>query len=230
MARGDQIYVMRQFVNIQDIYEHHGIDCGDGTVIHYRKPQGIVERTTRETFRLGEKVYLKSYPVSYIPDVVVHRAERRLGENKYNLLFNNCEHFANWCKTGVNESLQVRDFLPLLKHLKLDSLSQPVQEALMSVNADQSANLLNQALADIKIAWDNIQPQYAHAVQETKDWDQVARKALQQNREDLARAAIQRKLKYSKQAQELESELAKLAEMTETLVKKRPEWVSVQQL
>ena len=34
MAKGDQIYVMRELLGIPSIYEHHGIDCGDGTVIH----------------------------------------------------------------------------------------------------------------------------------------------------------------------------------------------------
>ena len=31
----------------------------------------------------------------------------RLGEQNYNLLFNNCEHFATWCKTGRHRSVQV---------------------------------------------------------------------------------------------------------------------------
>ena len=35
----------------------------------------------------------------------------RLGEQDYNLLFNNCEHFANWCKTGRHRSSQVEDWL-----------------------------------------------------------------------------------------------------------------------
>ena len=33
----------------------------------------------------------------------------RIGEQKYNLLFNNCEHFANWCKTGRHRSLQMEE-------------------------------------------------------------------------------------------------------------------------
>jgi hypothetical protein len=36
---------------------------------------------------------------------------RRIGEQNYNLLFNNCEHFANWCKTGRHRSGQVEDWL-----------------------------------------------------------------------------------------------------------------------
>ena len=37
----------------------------------------------------------------------VERAYSRLGENGYNLIFKNCEHFAMWCKTGVVYSSQV---------------------------------------------------------------------------------------------------------------------------
>lgn len=43
----------------------------------------------------------------YTPEETVARAKSRLGESKYSLPFNNCEHFAVWCKTGVKESHQV---------------------------------------------------------------------------------------------------------------------------
>lgn len=48
MARGDQIYAYRELLNLQGVYAHHGIDCGDGSVIHYRKPSEIVERTSQK--------------------------------------------------------------------------------------------------------------------------------------------------------------------------------------
>lgn len=32
----------------------------------------------------------------------------RFGEGNYNLIFNNCQHFARWCATGDHESEQVR--------------------------------------------------------------------------------------------------------------------------
>jgi hypothetical protein len=35
----------------------------------------------------------------------------RIGEQNYNLLFNNCEHFAHWCKTGRHRSNQVENWL-----------------------------------------------------------------------------------------------------------------------
>lgn len=43
----------------------------------------------------------------YTPEETVARARSRLGETSYNLLTNNCEHFAIWCKTGVSESMQI---------------------------------------------------------------------------------------------------------------------------
>ena len=47
----------------------------------------------------------------YSPEETVKRAESQLGKGKYNLVFNNCEHFAVWCKTGKRESSQVQRFL-----------------------------------------------------------------------------------------------------------------------
>lgn len=44
----------------------------------------------------------------YSPEETVQRAYSRLGEEKYSLISNNCEHFAIWCKTGRAQSSQVR--------------------------------------------------------------------------------------------------------------------------
>ena len=50
----------------------------------------------------------------YTPEETVKRARSRIGETHYNLLTNNCEHFAIWCKTGVSESLQISEMLASL--------------------------------------------------------------------------------------------------------------------
>ena len=55
----------------------------------------------------------------YSPEETVKRAESQLGkgeerEDKYNIIFNNCEHFALWCKTGVKKSSQVQRFFEAL--------------------------------------------------------------------------------------------------------------------
>ena len=47
----------------------------------------------------------------FSPEETVERAYSRLGERSYNLLTNNCEHFAIWCKTNISESWQVAALL-----------------------------------------------------------------------------------------------------------------------
>jgi len=106
MARGDHIFVHRMG------YTHHGIDCGDGTIIHYtgevgQKSNAAVRRTPIEVFAKGCAIRVRAYGVCDTVDFVVERAESRLGECSYHLLFNNCEHFAAWCKTGQERSEQV---------------------------------------------------------------------------------------------------------------------------
>lgn len=221
MTIGDQIYVWRQFAKKDEVYQHHGIDIGDGTVIHYRKPSEIIEQTSWNTFTRGNKVYVRQYPEGFyfLSDVVIKRAMSRLGENKYNLLFNNCEHFATWCKTGISESKQVIDFLPAIKKIDTYRLFNPLKKAFQAVDNQQMNSIIDDALAQIRLVWDNIQPQYRNAIEEMNTWQKVAFKALQNNREDLAREALKRKKKYEKKARKLEKELEKLAFMTENLLK-----------
>lgn len=40
--------------------------------------------------------------------IAVNRAITRLNENAYNLILNNCEHFANWVQKGLPTSEQVK--------------------------------------------------------------------------------------------------------------------------
>lgn len=219
MARGDQIYVFREFINIHGLYQHHGIDCGDGTVIHYRKGTEKIERNPIEYLADGRQVYIKKYPVRYIADSTIQRAESRLGERKYNLLFNNCEHFATWCVTGVSYSQQIVNFIPIIKHLQIDEFYQPIQQAIKDAQPEDTTQLLNEALAEIKVAWDNIHPQYKQAIKEMNDWETVAFLALQKDREDLAREALFRKRHSKQKVEDLEENLNKIATMTETLIR-----------
>ena len=45
---------------------------------------------------------------TYSPEETLKRAYSRIGESRYSVISNNCEHFALWCKTGSSESAQVR--------------------------------------------------------------------------------------------------------------------------
>ncbi|AUC62179.1 Phage shock protein A [Cyanobacterium sp. HL-69] len=223
MAKGDQLYVWRKFANLDGVYQHHGIDIGNGNIIHYRKPSEVVEKTSFDTFSKGNRVYIRQYPrgFSFIPDIVIERAFSRLGEKKYNLLFNNCEHFATWCKTGINESQQVQDFIPTINKLNTFNLFDPLKTAFKDVSNNNTENIIDSALNDIRVAWDRIQPEYKEALKEVDVWQKVAYKALQNNREDLAREALIRKKTNQSKVNELQRELEKLATMTEGLIQSK---------
>ena len=57
-----------------------------------------------------ERVDLLRYPSNeahYLRMAAVKRAQKRLGENNYHLISNNCECFINWAITGKSDSDQV---------------------------------------------------------------------------------------------------------------------------
>jgi len=106
MAKGDHIKVARTTIT------HHGIDLGDGRVIHYsgeswNAGDASIRIDTKKAFAAGGKIQVVKYKRSHNPETIVKRAKSRLGERKYNFFTNNCEHFATWCKTGDHHSHQV---------------------------------------------------------------------------------------------------------------------------
>ena len=108
MAKGDHIYVTRPLG-----YTHHGIDCGDGTVIHFtgepgKKSDASIARSMMADFALDSIVHIRDYSAKDDSQVVIDRAKSKLGSKDYNLVTNNCEHFATWCCTGRTASEQVR--------------------------------------------------------------------------------------------------------------------------
>lgn len=112
MGYGDHIKVQRWL----GIYEHHGIEIEDEYVIHYtgegessEKTNAQIKKTTKYEFSNDSdiKIVQYSYEESLPSEEVVRRAKSKLGEQHYNLLFNNCEAFAMWCKTGDKSSKQV---------------------------------------------------------------------------------------------------------------------------
>ncbi|HEX6020289.1 MAG TPA: lecithin retinol acyltransferase family protein, partial [Burkholderiaceae bacterium] len=95
-------------------YTHHGIYIGAGRVVHYagwsraaltRRP---VEEVSLAEFAGGHGVAaLADSSRRFTSAEVVARARSRLGENRYRIASNNCEHFCHWCLSGENRSAQI---------------------------------------------------------------------------------------------------------------------------
>jgi hypothetical protein len=93
-------------------YRHHGIYVGGDRVIHYAGwisyRRGLVEEIPLAKFGGKYRVRIGRVPAEPRQGAdIVNRARSRLGERRYHLLNNNCEHFCNWCQTGESHSAQV---------------------------------------------------------------------------------------------------------------------------
>ena len=103
---GDVIFVERNC----NLYRHYAVYVGDGEIIHYASESGdfgeniSIHKTTMEQFLDGAKQYF----ICKFPKHSRIRAYQRLGERRYDLLNNNCEHFAVWCQTNISDSSQVK--------------------------------------------------------------------------------------------------------------------------
>jgi hypothetical protein len=67
-----------------------------------------VEEVSLAFFANGHALYVRPHAAPRFDCLeVIRRARSRLGENRYGLLRNNCEHFCEWCVQGISRSLQV---------------------------------------------------------------------------------------------------------------------------
>ncbi|MED3732278.1 lecithin retinol acyltransferase family protein [Geobacillus stearothermophilus] len=79
-------------------YTHHGLYIGNNQVIHYS--EGEVRIDSLEDFKKDCEMGVVDSVATYSKEEIISRAFSRLGEKRYNLVFNNCEHFVNWCRSG----------------------------------------------------------------------------------------------------------------------------------
>ena len=79
-------------------YTHHALYLGDYRIIHYQN--GEVKVDSLEDFKKGCEIRVIDSVTTYSKEIIISRAFFRLGEREYNLIFNNCEHFVNWCRSG----------------------------------------------------------------------------------------------------------------------------------
>ncbi|HHD2734591.1 TPA: lecithin retinol acyltransferase family protein [Clostridium perfringens] len=123
-SKGDHIRVNR------GIYSHHGIYVNDDEVIHFTGTEddsildwskNKVIKTGIDYFLRGGRLEVKEYTEDELSDLypvehIVIYARACLGDRGYNLIFNNCEHFANVCTLGRFRSKQVENiFLGILR-------------------------------------------------------------------------------------------------------------------
>ena len=98
-------------------YTHHGIYVGQGRVVQYAGlarglRTGPVEEVSLAQFTDGHSLRVRGEASPCFDGAeVVRRARCRIGENRYRLLSNNCEHFCEWCLRAEPRSNQVDKWL-----------------------------------------------------------------------------------------------------------------------
>ncbi len=129
MKLGDHIMINRGG------YMHHGIYVGDSKVVHFKGDADKKLIGVEQPIIIMESVYDFGAPdrtrvVEYDEDIkllsvkeTVSRALHKIGSTDYHLMFNNCEHFAIWCKTGRHESTQVDETLDWLADVVCQALA-----------------------------------------------------------------------------------------------------------
>jgi hypothetical protein len=112
LAPGEEPPVAAHLISPRAFYEHHGIYVGNGCVIHYagltnRLWRGPVEEISLLGFAQGHQVRIRHDERLFNCTEVVKRARSRLGERRYRVLTNNCEHFCAWALRNDFRSAQV---------------------------------------------------------------------------------------------------------------------------
>ena len=104
------------------IYKHYGVYVGNDTVVHFSGGEGFelsakqacIRKTSLKDFRKNDEIQIETRCCkSYSRKETVMRALGAVGteKGKYALPWNNCEHFANWCRYGEKRSSQVEQFV-----------------------------------------------------------------------------------------------------------------------
>lgn len=113
LAVGETPPLAAHLITFRCGYVHHGIHVGDGKVVHYAGlsrnwASGPVEETTITTFAHDRPIWVRPHVnPRFDRHEIVERARSRLGESRYHILSNNCEHFCEWCVRGESRSWQV---------------------------------------------------------------------------------------------------------------------------
>lgn len=102
-------------------YTRHGTCIGEGRVVHSAGwsralLRGPVEEVSLARFADGRHVSVKAVASARLSAAeIIARARSRLGEDRYRLASNNCEHFCKWCLSGQSRSEQVERLVGALR-------------------------------------------------------------------------------------------------------------------
>jgi hypothetical protein len=129
---GDEPPLAAHLVTPRRGYIHHGLYVGQGRILHYPglidgfRRRRAVEEVSLEEFARGRPVAVRTdSDPRFAREEVVLRARSRLGENRYDIIRNNCEHFCEWCLSGVSRSRQLESLPALLGAAAIAFLLQP---------------------------------------------------------------------------------------------------------
>ena len=117
LRAGEEPPLAAHLITVRRGYTHHGLHVGQGRIVHYAGLAGglrggTVEEVSLDQFARGHAVGVRiDSPPRFETEDVIRRARSRLGENRYHVLRNNCEHFCEWCLSGVSRSPQVESML-----------------------------------------------------------------------------------------------------------------------
>jgi hypothetical protein len=77
-----------------------------------------VEEVSLERFAMQRAIWIRGHSTARFDSAeVISRARSRLGEDRYRLFSNNCEHFCEWCLRDEHRSYQVERLLALPRQL-----------------------------------------------------------------------------------------------------------------
>ena len=102
-------------------YYHIGIYIGNEQVIHFAGPEpnlltdasvAKIRQDSLDHFAMGRPIEVREYSIrekikKRSGRKIISIAQSHLGEGGYDIIYNNCEHFANLCVFGVAFSSQI---------------------------------------------------------------------------------------------------------------------------
>lgn len=105
-----------------------------------RTPRTL-SRPRSKTFAKGDQISLDTLEkATFPPEEIVRRAISLIGTKKgtYNLVSNNCEHFANWCRCGLLISHQ-KEVADMVMDLVLNGspMGRSVREVIREISQSQ---------------------------------------------------------------------------------------------